>query len=212
MIVYLDESGDLGFDLTKTATSRYFIVTAPVCSTAKPIDKAVKKIFSGFSKTEIKSHHGYLHAFREKPATRRKLLGMLADLDIGVVVLVLDKRRVFTGISDEPHVLYNSIVTALINRLVAQPGAAAPEPMRLIASQRETQSDLNHQFIDYLVEHVVTPPGVNLSIEIAHMSKQKGLQAVDLISWSYFRKYEYDDPAYAVLINQRLWQVTDTLA
>jgi len=206
--VYLDESGDLGFDLTKTATSRYFIVTALVCSTAKPIDKAVKKIISGFSKTEIRSHNGYLHAFHEKPATRRKLLGMLAGLDIGIVVLVLDKRRIFTDIADEPHVLYNTIVNMLMNRLVAQPGAATPEPMRLIASQRETRGVLNHQFVDYLVDHVVTPPGVDLSVEVVHMSKEKGLQAVDLISWSFFRKYEHNDPTYVRLVAQRVWEVS----
>jgi len=212
MIVYLDESGDLGLDLTKTATSRHFIVTALVCSTAKPIDKAVKKIFTGFSKTETRSHHGYLHAFREKPETRRKLLRLLADLDIGIVVLVLDKRRLVADIADEPHVLYSAIVTALMNHLVALPVAATPEPMRLIASQRETRSDLNRQFTDYLMDHVITPPGVDLSVEIAHMSNQKGLQAVDLISWSYFRKYEYGDPEYAALIDQRLWEVADALA
>src|SRR5262249_45271559 len=30
MLIYIDETGDLGFDFTKQATSRYFVITALV--------------------------------------------------------------------------------------------------------------------------------------------------------------------------------------
>ncbi|MDR1187326.1 MAG: DUF3800 domain-containing protein [Bifidobacteriaceae bacterium] len=104
--VYLDESGDLGFDMSRGKTSRWFLVTALICSETKPVDKAVKKIFAGFTA--------------------------------------------------------------------------------------------------HLAEHVETPPGVGLTVEIKHPNAEKGLQAVDMASWSLFRMYEHDDPSYADLIAGRL--------
>ena len=207
--VFLDESGDLGFDATRAATSRYFLVTALICPDVKGVDKAVKKIFAGFSKTEVRNHHGFLHSFAEKPETRHKLLRLIAGLDVGIEVVVLDKQRVFTDLADEPHVLYASIVNVLMNRLLAHPGMAADGNIHLVASQRETKGFLNRSFVSYLADHIVAPPGVTVSIEVKHTSAHKGLQAVDLVSWSVFRDIEHNDPTYADTIRERMWEVSD---
>ena len=207
--VYLDESGDLGFDMSKPKTSRHFLVAALLCHDTKPVDKAVRKTFGGFTKAQVKSHHGYLHAFSETPQTRRRLLRLLSALDIGVIVVKLDKRRVFTDIADEPHLLYNAIVNILMNRLISQSIVSPHGPLRLVASQRETMGLLNDNFTSYLIGHVRTPQGVNLSVDVKHASTEKGLQAVDMISWSLFRQYERSDPTYAELIRPRILEVSD---
>lgn len=44
--IFLDESGDLGFDLSKSGTSRYFVITLLVCEdlqTQNGIISAVKR-------------------------------------------------------------------------------------------------------------------------------------------------------------------------
>ena len=207
--VFLDESGDLGFDIRRGATSRHFLVTALICSDVKPVDKAVKKIFAGFSKTEVRNHHGFLHSFREKPETREKLLKYIAGLDVGIEVVVLDKRRIFTDLADEPHVLYASIVNVLMNRLLAHPGVAGDANIHLVASQRETQRLLNSSFVGYLSEHIAAPPGVTVAIEIKHASAHKGLQAADMVSWSMFRELEHHDPTYAQIVRERVWEIGD---
>ena len=46
MLIYLDESGDLGFDLAKTKTTRKFTVTALVCFSQvaeRDLTKAVRR-------------------------------------------------------------------------------------------------------------------------------------------------------------------------
>jgi hypothetical protein len=133
---------------------------------------------------------------------------MLAGLDIGIVVVKLDKHRLYTDLSDEPHVLYNSIVNILMNRLMTQHELEHGDALRLVASQRETKGVLNQRFIDYLVEHIKTPEGVSLNVEVKHPSAEKGLQAVDLLSWSYFRKIEHDDATYSDIVNDRLLEVS----
>ena len=52
--VYMDESGDLGFDFSKHKTSRYFVAAFVFTSEPRQLDKIIKKIFAGFSKLEVK--------------------------------------------------------------------------------------------------------------------------------------------------------------
>ena len=44
MFIYLDESGDLGFDWTKAKTSRYFVITLLVCDGKHTQDKFRKAV------------------------------------------------------------------------------------------------------------------------------------------------------------------------
>jgi hypothetical protein len=46
MFIYLDESGDLGFDFTKSKTTRHFVITLLVCdgrSVHVQFEKAVRR-------------------------------------------------------------------------------------------------------------------------------------------------------------------------
>jgi hypothetical protein len=52
--IFLDESGDLGFDFSKKKTSQYFVVTFLFVHKKRPVEKVIKNIFAGFSKREIK--------------------------------------------------------------------------------------------------------------------------------------------------------------
>ena len=64
--IFVDESGDLGFDFSKTKTSRYFIVTFLFVSEKRPLEKIVRKIFSGFTKKQIRAHGAVLHCYKER--------------------------------------------------------------------------------------------------------------------------------------------------
>ena len=85
--IFLDESGDLGFDLTKKKTSKYFLISFLFIGSEKEkksVTKIVKKIFKEFSKKEIKFHGNTLHAFKEKPKTRNCLFSMLNEKDVSI--------------------------------------------------------------------------------------------------------------------------------
>jgi len=211
--VFLDESGDLGFDLDKRRSSRYFIVTALMCEDTKPVDKAVKKIFTGFSKTEVKNHHGALHATHEKDETRHKLLKNLSLCDVHVFGLVLDKRRVQTRTTANLPVAYTILVNELMNRLLL---SVVTDPtvdeLHLVASQREKKSLLNQQFTRTVEDHLRHDCGVTATVQITPADQSRGLQAVDMASWSLFQKLEHNNPTYSELLANRLVEVRDVLA
>lgn len=52
--IFLDESGDLGFNFTKSKTSKYFIITLLFVENKDPIEKSVNKIFKSLTPKERK--------------------------------------------------------------------------------------------------------------------------------------------------------------
>ena len=79
--IYLDESGDLGFDASKR-NSKYFIITVLSTANKRAVEKVVKKAFKSLPKKVISKHSGVLHCCKEKPQTREKLLGLLGEKEI----------------------------------------------------------------------------------------------------------------------------------
>ncbi len=202
--VFMDESGDLGFDFTKKKTSEYFIVTFLFAKNKKPVEKIVKKIFAGFSKTEIKNHHGTLHAYKEKPVTRLRLLKRLNEKDIHILVIKLNKRNVYTKLQDEKHVLYNYVVNILLDRMMRKKLVPKNKPICFVAAKRETNKFLNDNFKEYLQKQTKDNHRLAIEISIKTPSEEKGLQIVDMCSWSFFRKYEHKDESYAKVIKNKV--------
>jgi hypothetical protein len=203
-VAYLDESGDLGFDFSKKKTSRYFVVAILLCQDPKPVSKVVKSIFSGFNKTEIRNHHGVLHAFKERPETRRRLLRGLSDSNVSILIIRLDKYQVYSQLPDESHVLYNYVANVLFDRLITKELVPLNEPIQLIASRRETNRFLNEGFRSDIQNSIRERHGIEVEIEIKAPSQAKGLQAVDCLAWSFFRKYEHSDDSYAELVAAKI--------
>lgn len=113
--IFMDESGDLGFDFSRPGTSRYFLVTFLFCRNKRPIERCVKKVHVGLRKKFRRI--GVLHAYREEPATRSRLLGLLAGQDCRIMTILLNKRKVYTRLQDEKAVLYNYVTSILLDRI-----------------------------------------------------------------------------------------------
>lgn len=201
--IFLDESGDLGFDFNKKKTSKYFVVTFLFVKQKIPIERMVKKIFRSFSGTEVKNHHGVLHAFKETPKTRQKLLKLFRENKASnILVIYLNKKKVYTKLQDEKAVLYNYVTNILLDRMYTKKLVPANEKISLIASRRETNKFLNQNFTIYLKGQIKNKHKFDIDIEIKSPTQEKSLQVVDMLSWAIFRKYEHGDENYYNLIKQ----------
>lgn len=200
--IFMDESGDLGFDFTKKRTSKYFVVTMLFSASKRPIEKVVKKTFLSLTPKVIQKHSGCLHATKEKPKTRIKLLQLLSNLDISVITIYLNKQKVYTRLQDEQHVLYNYVTNILLDRVYTKKLIPLDDPIYLIASQRETNKFLNLNFQTYLKKQVQHKHKLDIQIQITPAHSEKCLQAVDFVCWSMFRKIQYRDDSYAKYIQK----------
>ena len=199
--IFLDESGDLGFDFKKQKTSKFFVITFLFAKDKRVIERMVKKIFKGFSKLEVKNHSGVLHAYKETPRTRQKLLNMVRKNNTSnVIVIYLNKRKVYSKLQDEKQVLYNYVTNILMDRVCTKKLIPIDEKISLIASRRETNKFLNQNFTAYLKSQVRNNHKLDIDIEIKSPTQEKSLQVVDMLSWSIFRKYERGDESYYNII------------
>lgn len=202
--IYMDESGDLGFDFTKSKTSKHFVVSFIFTTDKKPIDKIVKKIYKGFSKKELKGHPGTLHAYKEKPVTRIRLLRSLAEKDVHILTIRLNKQKVYTRLQDEKHVLYNYVVNILLDRMISKKLVPLDHEICFVASKRETNKFLNENFTDYLKKQTKNNHELDIHVDIKTPAQEKGLQVVDCVVWSFFRKYEHNDGSYAEILKSKV--------
>lgn len=195
--IFLDESGDLGFDFNKKKTSRYFVVTFLFTDDKTSLEKMVKKVFKGFTKKQVQTHSGVLHAYKELPKTRQKLLTQFHEKKAGsIVTIYLNKKKVYTKLQDEKHVLYNYVANILLDRVCSKKLIPIDKKIHIIASQRETNKFLNENFSSYLKNQANDNHKLDVDIQIKTPRNEKGLQVVDMICWSIFRKHEHGDDTY----------------
>jgi len=202
--ILLDESGDLGFDFSKPKTSKFFIITFLFCNELKPLERIIKKTFAGFSKSEIKSHAGCLHSYKEKPQTRLKVLNLIAKEELSIVSIYLNKRKVYTQLKDEKHVLYNYVTNILLDRIMTKKLISTRDQIELIASKRETNKFLNENFTSYLKNKISNSHKLYINIEIKSHRELKALQVVDFVSWSLYRYREHGDDSYKNIIKNKI--------
>lgn len=193
--IFLDESGDLGFDFKKKRTSKFFVVTALFVEQKRPVEKIIRKVHSGLRK-KYKIRTSVLHAAKEESVNITRVCRGLVDRHCKLMTIYLDKSKVYTKLRDEKHVLYNYIVNILLDRIMNRRLISKRDGVILIASRRETNKFLNENFRDYLRRQVKDNHEAEIKVEIKTPAEEKCLQAVDIASWSIFRKYEYGDDHY----------------
>jgi len=203
--IFLDESGDLGFDFTRKRTSKYFIITFLFCESKKPIEKLIKNIHKGLRK-KYKMKSGVLHASHEEPVTCTRFCKDITTKDCKIMVIYLNKERVYTNLRDEKAVLYNYVTNILLDRVINKRLVDKSKKIEVIASRRETNKFLNENFKNYLSNQAKINHKLNIEIKIKTPAEEKSLQAVDIASWSIFRKYEYREEDYYNMLKSVIFE------
>ena len=202
--IFLDESGDLGFDFGKKGTTKFFIVTFLFVPGGKrPLEKIVSRIHDGL-KRGLSRRIGVLHAAHEKSTTKQRLLKRIAGKDFLIMAIYLNKQKVQTKLQDEKQVLYNYVTNILLDRIFVRKIIPTNMNIELVASRRETNKFLNENFKDYLNRQAKHRHRTSLHVSIKTPVEEKGLQAADFISWAIFRKYERGDDTYYNIVKERI--------
>lgn len=195
--IFLDESGDLGFDFTKPKTSKFFVITCVFVDKKRPIEKIPRRIMKSFTEKERKRHNGCLHAHKETPRTRLKVLNELANKDVTIVSIYLNKQKVYTSLQDQKHALYNFVTNILLDRVYRGKLVSDKDTqIELIASRRETNKLLNDGFASYVRNKLRDNHRASISVTIKTPNQEKGLQVADCACWAIFRNREHGDDTY----------------
>ncbi len=199
MIIYLDESGDLGFDFTKSKTSRYLILTILVCNdheTAKLISKSIKKTLRNKFTPSIPELKG-----TNTPLATKKyfLKHILSNLNWRIYCVIADKKmwleHHFQNHGKPPQ--KTSFYDEIAKRLLSQVYFKSDSHIEIVVDRSKTKYEISvfdEKIISMLHEKISEK--TKLSIDHHASYAQSGLQAVDLFCWGIRRKYEENDLAW----------------
>lgn len=198
MIIFLDESGDLGFDFSKSKTSRKFVITLLVCDSKEATDS--------FRKAARRTLKNKLNRKKRESRIVQELKGVKTGIEIKkyfyrhltkkgwqLYAIVLNKERVYEDLR-KPKVkkkLYNFLARFILEKVDLRNAGTAVTLILDLSKNKEEVRDFN-SYVENQLEALL-PLNVPLNIYHEHSYKNSGLQAVDLFCWGIFRKYEHGD-------------------
>ncbi len=198
MIIYLDESGDLGFDFSRRKTSRKFVITLLVCD-----DGEVASIFRKAVRRTLKNK---LNRKKGKKATVFEVKGAKTSLELKkyfyrglsrkgwrIYTAVLNKQRVYDALQ-KPQAkkkLYNVLARFILEKIDLRTAGSAVTLILDRCKNKEEIRDFNSYVTNQL--EALLPLNIPLNIYHEHSHENAGLQAADLFCWGVFRKYEAGD-------------------
>ncbi len=193
MFIFLDESGDLGFDFGKAKTSRQFVISLLVCR-----DKLVQ---DGFRRAVARTLKNKLNHRKNSTRTVAELKGTGTTFTIkqyffrqlpaegwDIYSVTLNKLRVDKALQTRAgkKKLYNFLARFILEKV------RFPKDVRqvsLVVDRCKNKEEIK-DFNQYMVNHLEALLPLNARLDIDHLGSHEsaGLQAVDLFCWGIARK------------------------
>lgn len=198
MFVFLDESGDLGFDWSKTNTSKYFTVTILICNTKNATDQirqAIKKTLRNkINNRKISGISKELKGTNSTIAIKRYFYQKLPNEGYSIYSVTLNKIRVKNNLQTKSgkKQLYNLLASFIIEKTLLKTNTCNKITFVIDRCKNKKEiSDFN-QHIAHKITSILPP---NTTLNITHESSEENLclQAVDLFSWGIYRKHTRND-------------------
>lgn len=198
MIIYLDESGDLGFSFIEgKKPSNYFVTTLLVCQSdkaSKAIQHAIAKTLRNKINRSPKKIMHEIKGINSSYATRCYFYnGICSEKNWMLYSMVLDKRSLFKAITEPPnkHRIYNYLAREILQHV----NFSLSNHRITLVVDKSKGAKKREEFDTYLFSHLESLLPLNVSLYINHDRSHlnRGIQAVDLFCWGIFRKYEHND-------------------
>ena len=197
--IFLDESGDLGFNFNDKKSSTYFVLTALVVSTERTYKDIIKRAVKTTLKNKVNKKRRFLRSelkgsnttFEVKHYFYKKIEAAKFD----IFSVVLSKKEVSDLIDGAPSKerLYNYLAHLLIEK-VFQANPYEIGMAHLVVDKCKNAKD-REEFDDYLRYQLQSIFPINTKLFITHENSQNsyGLQAVDLFCYGIMRKFALKD-------------------
>lgn len=202
--LYLDESGDLGFDFVNKKPSNFFVITILAVRTRENEQKLKSAIKRTLKKVNYKRKRTRLNELKGSQLDLRYKRYLVDKFDFphAIYSIILNKRKVFEHLANDKSRVYNYIARLLIEKL---PFEKADISINFFIDKCKTKPEID-DFNKYIESHLEgrLSPNVNLDILHENSTNISGLQAVDIFSYGIFRKYEKKDLEWYDLFERKI--------
>lgn len=191
--LYLDESGDLGFDFVNKKPSKVFVVTI----LAVQGDDNNRRLFKGVKNTlarKLNSRSKRQRIVEELKGSQTTLEvktyfhEQVRHVDFKLYAIALNKRRVYESLTKNKPRVYNFISRLLLDEV---PLDGAGSQVNFVIDRSKSKPEILdfNKYIRTALEGKIKP-SVPLFINHNDSCENRGLQAVDMFSYGIFQRYE----------------------
>lgn len=194
LYLYLDESGDLGFDFISRQPSGNFTIAVLAVKGEdqnQAIANAVKVTLRRKARALHGADSGELKGSRTELPLKAYFYKKVKSANFKVYAITLNKRHAFQYMLEDKGRIYNYIA-----RLVLEKISFTDSRVRVILTVDKSKSKLEiADFNEYMIAHIKSRLDPHIPLEIFHRRSHETLQlqAADLFAWGIFRKYERHD-------------------
>ncbi len=195
LIIFLDESGDLGFDFSKPKTSRKFVITLLICEDAAAMDgfrRGVRRTLKN-KLNKRKNSFQELKGSSTSLAIKTYFYRHVSHAGWCLYSVILNKRRVYDNLRTKPgkKKLYNFLARFLLEKVDL---SKAGNAVNLIIDRCKNKEEIK-DFNSYVENQLQGLLPLDIPLFITHEASHNnpGLQSVDLFCWGIFRKHEEED-------------------
>lgn len=194
LYLYLDESGDLGFDFVNKKPSAYFtICVLAIKGTSN--DRALAALVRAVVRRKLLRRSELVHPELKGSGTtievKRFFYDRVRKLDFKLYAVTLNKKRAYERLAEDKDRIYNYIARLALERVNFEDAA-----VRVIMTVDKSKSQKAiYEFNNYMVGQIKSLLDPLVPLDIFHMDslQSPNLQAADLFAWGFFRKYEKGD-------------------
>ncbi|MFH0772439.1 MAG: DUF3800 domain-containing protein [Candidatus Omnitrophota bacterium] len=195
LFLYLDESGDLGFDFVNKRPSSFFVVCILEIEGQdenKRLSKAVKLILR--RKSHKRKHLRELKGSLTPLKMKTYFYARIKDLKFSIYAVILDKKKSYQSLWGDKERIYSHIAYLLLEKIKMDDRKPR---IQLVIDRSKSKENIRafDKFILLQLKGKIDP-AVPLSISHLDSHSNYCLQAVDLFCWGLFRKYETNDTAW----------------
>jgi hypothetical protein len=206
VIIYLDESGDLGFDFKDKHPSVYFVITILISNDYHIFKSSVRRTLK--NKVNHKNKKRIVNELKGADTTFEikkyfyQLIGSNENWFLHTIII--DKQHLIkTGqLIAKKEKLYNILSSTVLEEIDVLNNF---DLVHLYIDMSKTTREIK-VFDDYIKSNLekIMPAKSKLNIEHLDSEKNAGLQAVDMFCYGIARKYEYGDDNWYNLFKDRI--------
>ncbi|MDP2586743.1 MAG: DUF3800 domain-containing protein [Candidatus Komeilibacteria bacterium] len=206
--LYLDESGDLGFDFVNKKPSKFFTVTILALSNQsanRQLNKAVKVTLR--RKLNRPKHQKRLVQELKGTGTtlevKKYFYQKVKNIKFGVYSVTLNKKKVFERLTKEKARVYNYIARKVLDQIPFEKNNNDRVELILDRSMAKPEIAEFNSYIRRQLEGRLSP---QIPLDIYHWLSHEnfGLQAADLFCWGIFQKYERQGRAWYDIFAEKI--------
>jgi len=190
LYLYLDESGDLGFDFFSKKPSKFFTVTVVTVNGTennRRLINAVKKTI----KRKLPDRQAEMKGAKDSIGVKEYFYKQVSIIPFDVYSVTLNKQRVYDRLAKQKDRVYNFIARNVLEKIPVENAATR---IQVIIDRSKSKKEIR-DFNEYIIRHIKGRIDPLVPLDIYHWTSHEnlGLQAVDSFSWGIFRKYEKKD-------------------